>query len=49
LRGALGRVEDDAGGVLPGRLAAVAGLGHRIDVGLGGVEGHVHVGELALH
>ena len=49
LGGLLGRVEDGAGGVLAGRLAAVAGLGDRIDIGLGRIHGHVHVGDLALH
>src|SRR5271155_5613189 len=47
--GALGGVEDGASGVLARRLAAIAGLRHGIDVGLGGVERHIHVGELGLH
>ena len=48
MRRPLGGVQDRAGRVLPGGLAAVAGLRHRVDVGLGGVGRDVHVGELAL-
>ena len=38
-----------AGGVLAGGLAPVAGLRHRIDIGLAGIHRRVHVGDLALH
>jgi hypothetical protein len=48
LRGAFGGVQDHPGGVLAGGLAAVAGLGHGIQVGAAGVELGVHVGDLAL-
>ena len=45
----LGGEEDRAGGILARRLAAVAGLGDRIDVGARRIQRHIHVGELALH
>src|SRR5262245_39140726 len=48
LCGALGGVEDAAGGILAGRFLAVAGGGHGIDIGSAGAERGVHVGELAL-
>src|SRR5580658_6418300 len=44
---AFGGVEDRAGGIFARSLAAVAGLRHRIDVSLAGVERDVHVGKLA--
>src|SRR6185437_3898739 len=45
----LGRMENRAGGILARRLAAVARLADRVDVGAAGVHRRVHVGELALH
>src|SRR5580700_1805317 len=44
LGGAFGGVEDGAGGVLAGGLAAVAGARDGIDIGAAGVGGGVHVG-----
>src|SRR5579862_7922680 len=46
--GGLGGVEDRAGGVLPGRLAAIAGPRDGIDVGPAGAEAGIYVGDLAL-
>src|SRR5690606_12106495 len=43
-----GRIQDGAGGVLARGLTAVAGLGHRVDIGPAGVEADIHVRELAL-
>src|SRR6266436_7373185 len=45
----LGGVEDGAGGVFAGDAAVVAGACDRVDIGLGGVGGDVHVGELGLN
>src|SRR5215831_4112591 len=47
--GLLGCVEDRAGGVLAGGLAAVERLPDRVDVSAARGERRVHVGELALH
>src|SRR5688572_23043914 len=44
-----GGIEDGAGGILTGGFPFVAGPGHRIDVGLGGIHRDVHVGDLGLH
>src|SRR5262249_36958482 len=46
---ALGREQDRACGILARGLAAVAGLGDRIHIGLTGIHGDVHVGDLATH
>jgi len=46
--GALGGIEDGAGGILAGDPAVVAGARHRIDIGAGGVRGDVHVRKLRL-
>src|SRR2546429_89734 len=43
------RVQDGAGGVLAGGLAAVERLADGVDVGAAGGKRGVHVGELALH
>src|ERR1700692_819504 len=42
LGGALGGVEDRAGGVLAGGLAAVAGARHGVDIGAAGIGGGIH-------
>ena len=49
LRRLLGGIENGAGGVLARGLAAVAGFGHRVDVGARRIHRGVHVGDLALH
>src|SRR5262249_2095457 len=49
LGGVFGGIEDGAGGVLARGLAAVARLGHRIDISLARVHADIHVGDLALH
>src|ERR1700727_2756892 len=46
---AFGGVKDGAGGVLARGLAAIAGFGDGIDVGLRRIQRHIHVGELGLH
>ena len=45
----LGRVQDGAGRILARGFAAVARLGHGVDVGPARIHGGVHVGDLALH
>src|SRR5215470_20034311 len=45
----LGGIKNSAGGVLAGDAAVVAGARDRVDIGLGGVGGHVHVGELGAN
>src|SRR5215470_17733855 len=44
-----GGVENSAGGIFAGDAAVVAGARHRVDIGLGGVGGHIHVGDLSLY
>src|SRR5690606_30645867 len=47
--GPFGGVEDGAGGVSAGGIAAVAGWGHQAVAGFGGVHEGVHVGDFALY
>eukprot|EP00123_Amoebidium_parasiticum_P000743 comp11632_c0_seq1/m.6138 comp11632_c0_seq1/g.6138 ORF comp11632_c0_seq1/g.6138 comp11632_c0_seq1/m.6138 type:complete len:307 (+) comp11632_c0_seq1:463-1383(+) len=45
----LGRVENHTGTVLAADVARITCLGHVVDVCLIGIQGHVHVRQLALH
>src|ERR1700720_4888056 len=45
----LGCVEYRTRGVLARHLAAIAGLGHRVNVRLAGIHRRIHVGDFALH
>ena len=48
LGGRFGSIENGARSILAGRLSAIAGLGHGIDIGPGRIHRDIHIGQLAL-